>query len=72
MMKPEDQRVVAAMGSRFAQLQRLAIKAKTHPHTRAHIEREMGVILLGMTPEERTELRRALIEAGAYVKKENE
>lgn len=62
-MKPADQAVVEAMGSRFAEIQKLAAMAKEQPATLRYAEGQIAKILETMTPAERLALRKALAES---------
>lgn len=62
-MNWKDQRVVRAMGPNFEDFRRLALRAFENPAERQTVEREMTAILERLTPQERVELRAALMAA---------
>lgn len=67
-MTPDEQ-VVAAMGEKFSEFQKLALMCQEQPATRPYVEGQMKRLLEGMTPENRIALRKALMAAGAYARR---
>lgn len=67
----KDQRVVAALGTKFEQFRKLALMVAEQPASRPYAEAEMGRLLATMTDGERLELQRSLLAAGAYKNQRN-
>ena len=65
-MDENDKRIVAALGGAFERFQKLALMVKEQPKTRRYAESEMKRMLEAMSEQERSELRQALKDAGAW------
>jgi len=59
-MNAKDTRVVAAMGSHVAELQKLAALVREQPATKKYVAAQIAKILNAMSADERAELRQAL------------